>query len=699
MISLREDHGGAPFHPRQPQNTNATPSDASPLASRIFAHDGFLRHPLSLEHRPQQEAMAIASANAFSTDQPLLFEAGTGVGKSLAYLLPGIIHAVDTQRQLLVSTATIALQEQIRSKDLELCRNLFNAVPQLNKYADFRTAMLVGRGNYLCTTRLARAIATRAELFPSTQQNELERIALWSSETSTGLVEELEPRPSPEVWEWVNADSSTCSRKNCAHGDCFYWQAQALREKAHVIIVNHSLLFALLGAGVTPGPNTPGILYPHDFAVLDEAHRVPDIATEHFGERISSYGVDRALKTLYNPKTKKGFLSRVGSRHDATLVTQALSASETFFNDLRQRFLRKNDTVRLHEPEWADPLYQKPFAALSDRLGKLLYEHDDETLRQEMRDQRRRILSYLQGLNQCININEEDHVYWLERGGRQGRIVSVRSAPLDVSAYLREALFQRNTSAVLTSATLVTGESMDPFARSVGADDQPRSVVHSPFDYDRNCHIYIATDAPQPSRKQGRLDIDYLADMLTFCALRVDGGTLALFTSYHDLHAVHDRCAHALQAQGRNVLRQGSEVSRHALLRRFRDDGNAVLLGTESFWTGVDVPGPALSQVIITRLPFENPSHPVAEAKSEWMEKQGRNPFMEMTLPDAVLKLRQGMGRLIRSHHDHGIITILDSRILTRHYGKAFLAVLPTNNWQRFNLETRSTSFPNPSSP
>ncbi len=683
MIGFREG-GGSPL-----------PSTPLPveLADRVFAPGGWLAERLMLEHRPQQEAMAQAVSRAMATDIPLVFEAGTGVGKSLAYLVPGILQAVSEKRPLLVSSHTIALQQQLKNHDIPLVRRLFDQMPQLERFRDFRVALLVGRGNYLCGHRLARAIQTRGDLFNQVQAEELERICEWSTQTQTGLREELVPAPSPEVWEWVNADASSCNSKNCTPQTCFYRKAQAERAQAQVVIVNHSLLFSLISAGLSPAGDARGVLFPDDFLVLDEAHTVPEIATNHCGLNISSYAIERALKVLYNPKTKKGLLAKLAQRSDQEQVVRALSASESFFNGIRRQYLEKRDVLRLLKPDWTDPLLHRPLGAVSGLLKRLRQDITEEGTQQELSDHAARLDAYLKGITHCLALDDEAVVYWLEKTGRRRQIVTMRTAPIDVAEFLRETLFEKSTSVTLASATLTSGRSMAPFLRRVGAEGEETGVEASPFDYENHVEIYIAEDAPGPDRTSNRLDISYLADTIGFCARQVEGGTLALFTSYADLNHVAAQLREPLEKEGRPLLSQGMGLSRSELKARFVEAGNAVLLGTESFWTGFDVPGPALSQVIITRLPFEIPTHPVAEARSEWIRKRGGNPFTEMTLPDAVIQFRQGIGRLIRKQDDTGRMIVLDSRILTKEYGRHFIDALPKRHYARFNRHDREDVF------
>ncbi len=686
MIGLRDDNEHLPPAP--------PPSHAREHAARIFAEGGWLQEGLQLEHRPQQGQMARLTAAAFDADEVLLFEAGTGVGKSLAYLLPGIIHATDQSRQLIVSTHTISLQEQLETKDLPLCRRVFRSTPELAPYADFKSAVLVGKANYLCTTRLAAALRDRQELFATPEHSELQRIADWSAKTKVGLRHELSPPPAPDVWEWVNADSSACSRKHCDGGHCFYQRARARLRTAQVIIVNHSLLFAHLNAGgAAEKGGSRGVLFPDDFVVLDEAHTVPEVATDHFGLRLSSYGTERMLKYLFNPKTRRGLLAKHGGPLDQQLVLDALEASEQFFSFLKEKLLHKHPIVRIREAGAAEPWLDEPLQKLIKAVGNRADKLDEGPARDELLEQRGRLKTYQTGLRQWLNVADEGSVYWLERSGRRQQIVTLRTAPLDIAPYLREQLLQRGTSVLCTSATLAMGGGIEPFQARIGAETARAVVVASPFDYERNMRVFIAADVPLPSPHEARLALESLTDYIRFCTLRVAGGSLVLFTSYHDMRQVAAALQDEFTAAGRPFFMQGEDLSRTELTRRLQTAGNGILFGTDSFWAGVDVPGPALSQVIITRLPFDPPSHPIAEARAEWVRDRGGNPFNELTLPDALMKFRQGVGRLIRSATDRGLITILDARVLAKAYGRLFLGCLPVAEHTRLTAANRDNLF------
>ena len=690
MIGLIDD--GSP-----PEATGPKPTRVRELAKEIFSETGQLCSALKLEHRPEQAQMARAVAAAMINDEPLLFEAGTGVGKSLAYLIPGLIHAVDQSRQLIVSTHTISLQEQIEQKDLPICRRIFKTTPELGRYADFRSAVLVGKSNYLCPTRLSHALADRTTLFADADYEELQRIAKWAETTTTGLRHDLKPPPRPEVWDAVNADSSNCSRKHCDAEKCHYQRARVRIRSAQVIIVNHALLFALINSGGAKShgatTETRGVLFPDDFLVLDEAHTVPEVATNNFGLSLSSYGLDRALKYLFNPRTKRGIFRKQGGPQAQQLVIDALDASKLFFDFISDKLLTPRPMVRVRDTGVAEPMLDGPLGALQRLMGNLADKMEDGREHDEMLEQQQRIKGLQVEITEWLTLGDKGHVYWAERGGRKQTIVSLRSAPIDVAPELRKHLFGCRTSVVCTSATLAMGGSIEPLAARIGADSARAVAVKSPFDFKNNMRVYVASDVPLPTPKEARLSLEVLIDYIRFCTEKVSGGSLVLFTSYSDMRAVAMELEPGWRKAGRPFLMQGADLSRTELTHQMRSLGNAVLFGTDSFWTGVDVPGAALSQVIITRLPFDPPTHPITEAKCEHIRDNGGNPFNDLTMPDALIKFRQGIGRLIRSKNDRGLITILDSRVLAKAYGREFLASLPTDGYERLDRNNRENVF------
>ncbi len=508
----------------------------------VFAAGGWLESRLELEHRPAQEQMARAVAAALGEDSPLLFEAGTGVGKSVAYLVPGLIHAVDAKRPMIVSTHTISLQEQIETQDLPLCRRLFAAEPALERYAGFKSALLVGKSNYLCTTRLARAREDRASLFAEDDYAELQRIAAWSDTTATGLRHELSPAPRPEVWEAVSADSSACARKYCDCERCFYQRARARLRSAQVIIVNHALLFALIRAGGARAEGATGelhgVLFPDDFVVLDEAHTVPEVATAHFGLSLSSHGLERALKHLYNPRTKRGLLVKFRGAQAKPFVEAALGAATRFFARVDATLLAARPIVRLREALPPHPELESALAGLQRLVAGMADQLDDGRERDELLEEKDRLQSYQASIGEWLGLADAGHVYWAERGGRQQTIIILRSAPIHVAPALRRQLFGCGTSVITTSATLALAGEIAPFAARIGAEGARSAIAPSPFDFARQMRVYVAADMPLPSPDQARLALDALADYIAFCTLRVRGGSLVLFTSHSDLRSV-----------------------------------------------------------------------------------------------------------------------------------------------------------------
>ncbi len=651
------------------------------LCEKIFRDGGYASVLPNFEHRPEQEKMSLYCAQAFAADSALLFEAGTGVGKSMAYLVPGIIAAKRLNRQLIVSTHTIALQRQIIEKDLPRIRLMFSACEALADCADFKEAILLGRANYLCTGRLKRALAERRELFSTSESEELERVADWAKTTTTGLVDELNPPPNPEVWNWVCADSSSCTPKNCGDGLCFYQNARRNVAGADIVILNHSLLFSLLNAGLGVDEGGCGILFPNDMLVLDEAHLVPDTASEVFGLGFSSSGIAREIKRIYDPKKKRGLITREGMAEfvDRQFVTEVLADLEEFFARVKKDYLQERDTVRLSAEGWADSEFLGKLEALATLLDSFAMNAKSEKLSAEIRDYKRIVLGIKNSLEECIFLSDKKSVYWLER---KERSVRVNSAPVDVSDMLRRLLISRGSGVVMTSATLATGDNMDDFASRVGAECAQTCICASPFNYNKNMRAFLAVDSPEPDKSTKKLDVPSLSAVIENICDMSKGGTLALFTSYADMNATAEFLEKSKLLNGRHILVQG-KLSRGEIVKAFSEAGNAVLLGTDTFWTGIDVPGDALSQVIITRLPFENISHPLVEARMEIAQSAGENPFAKISLPAALIKFRQGIGRLIRSASDRGSIFVLDSRIVSKSYGRKFCDAIPTVRIER----------------
>lgn len=665
------------------------------LTEKIFSPSGWLVSTLGLEHRPQQFQMAQQVARHLEVDAPLLFEAGTGVGKSLAYLLPGIIHAIDRRRKLIVSTHTILLQDQILKKDLEICRALFKEIPELKAYREFRPALLVGRSNYVCPRRLKLSVGLQQELFSSTDMSDLDRLIQWAKESPEGRREELKPGVGGELWDAVNADSDTCTRSVCQKNECFFYRARMEFEAAHVAIVNHSLLLNLLQA--TDGPQAekaPGILVPKGFAVLDEAHTIPEVATDQLGMAISAIGIERCLKRLFNPEKGKGLCTKLPNGSDACdHVVRCLGETDLFFdavNEIMGANTRQTHQ-RLLRADWIDSSIVGAFTTALVSLGELAEKNKGKEAGKELGSYVRRLRTYRDGLAQFMNLPDlQNIVYWLERsiGRRRKPLVYLRFAPIDLAPTLRNLLFENETSCILTSATLSVGDEIRGFRRTVGAEDATAQVVDSPFDYTQQMEIWVAGDAPTVSGKQSeRLTqnrVEYLAALIPYLSEHEGGGTLTLFTSYREMVSVAERIRQEGKLK-RLLLVHEAGKSRSELIEAFKEAENALLFGVDSFWTGLDLPGRTLSQVIITKLPFRPFGLPVTEARIEAARARGENPFATITLPETLIRLRQGVGRLIRGHQDEGRIILLDPRFLSQNYGRTALGVLPRKDYKTFH--------------
>lgn len=653
----------------------------------IFKDGGILEQVLGFEHRPEQYEMAKSIATSLLKESHLLFEAGTGVGKSLAYLIPSILFSKINKRPCVVATNTISLQEQLLDKDIPAVRTLMEETPSLKDFIDFRCALLVGRANYLCTTRLHRALSGQGELFEGRQRQELERIAKWATSGSAieGIRQELSPQPMGAVWDAVSADSSLCSSKRCKPENCFYRKARAEVEESDLVIVNHSLLFSLMGAGFGPPDDKGGVMFANDFVVFDEAHEMPDVAGDHLGLSISSWALEMSIRRIYNSKKRKGLISRVGRTKDFESVENAEHAVSDFFQYLHMNTLGKKDRIRLMEKGILPMEVFPPLSRLCRSLIELGELTEDESLKLELKDQARRMQGYLNGLAEVLDLKDSNAVYWIERTGKQNQIIHLRSAPLEIAKALREQLFARDVSVLMTSATLTRKGSAQAFRSTIGVELVDEGIVDSPFDYDSNLQIRILSDCPDPMSSNRLPYLDYMVEILNACATSIEGGTLVLFTNYSDLKHCYYNLLPRWKKLGRSVYAQGEGLSRSELREKMIEEQDVLLLGAESFWKGFDAKGPCLSQVIITRLPFENPGHPVLEAKSELLSKAGKSSFMEITLPTAVIRFRQGMGRLIRSRNDLGELIILDSRILKKGYGKDFIREFPKKEYEIIN--------------
>ncbi len=641
---------------------------------QVFGPDGLLAKNLpGFELRDQQLQMARSVCRSLKTGVPLLCEAATGIGKSLAYLIPLALWAVNAQKKGVVATYTKTLQHQLIEKD----------VPFLQKHLGLRlrAALCLGTENYLCLRHLKNIEDRRGpeyEMF-GRAESWRPRLLKWATSTKTGIYTDLPFAIPGGAWHAVARTGETCLREKCPYGkNCFYNKAKRRQETAHILVANHHVFFA----DVATGRN---LLPQYEAVIFDEAHNLEDTAAGYFGLSVSRSQCEGFLNSIYSGRGNRGFLNRRQDiprerwDHLVDLAGYLHDNVEEFFGAVERRLRRGSPRTRLRSPIEDLPDCRRHLQRLLDDLKQAFPKEDPEGSELGVILKRGDEISI--EMKALVEQSAPESVYWIEQSGssesrRRQRDVSLESVPLNVGEILQKNVYSDGSTYIFVSATLSDGIGFSFAKERLGVREADQAILPTPFDYGNKVGVYVDPKAPLPTEKE-KFE-DYLVETVPKIVGFIPGGSFVLFTSLALMDRVHERVLkRADEFENLPQLLIQGEYPKEETLRRFRDAGRAVLFGSATFWQGVDVPGEALSCVILTRLPFAVPDDPVCEARSELIEAEGRSAFFDFQIPNAVMMFRQGFGRLIRSHEDRGIVAVLDSRIVSKAYGRRFIASIP----------------------
>lgn len=622
----------------------------------------------SFERRDEQTQMSCSVYEAMKSHRHLAVEAGTGVGKSYAYLIPAIHSLAEHGGKVLISTFTITLQEQLIHKDIPA---LAKAMPQ-----QFTASLAKGRSNYLCLRRLNYALGHSRNMF-SQIGDEIEHINRWSVETKDGSLSDMPFVPSSQAWDTVRSEHGNCPDRMCQHfKDCFYRRARRKLDTSDIIIANHALMFSDL----VLKEQGHSLLPKYQYVIIDEAHNIETVAQNHFGIDLSNRRISYLLDKLYNSRTKRGLLSFHPNTDKALeLVSAVRSASNKFFKNVRNWYEQnERETNGRCYANFVEDNLTGHLKLLRSQLSGMANKTEGVDEKYEIIRYANLAAELIMDIGNFLSQEFKDQVYWIELGMKKMTTVRLKSAPLNVGNDVKRALFDIYDSVILTSATLSADGSekagFNFFAGRIGLEDFIAKKLGSPFDYEKHVTLYIEKDLPAPN------DFAFIKTASAAICKYIEltaGRAFVLFTSYDMLNKVTQATGKWFADNDIELLVQGNRVDRTTLLKKFRKGQRCALFGTDSFWQGVDVPGETLSNVIIAKLPFAVPNQPLVAGRLEQIKENGGNPFFDYQLPSAIIKFKQGFGRLIRSKTDHGIVVVLDNRIINKRYGQQFLSAIP----------------------
>jgi len=683
-------------------NTEFQSLDPEEVSSILEYGGAFSRHFPDYEFRPQQVEMVQAVTEALSKERHLLVEASTGIGKSFAYLIPAALFSTANNTRVVISTNTINLQDQLINKDVPDLRQALGL--------DFQAAVLKGRGNYLCPRRLDNFHRRGPD--SAEEMRVLGKIMVWMLETQSGDRADINLNGVQErdVWRRISADDEACTQETCLNrsgGACPLYRARLAAQSAHILIINHALLLADVATGNR-------VLPEYDYLIIDEGHHLEDASTDALSFRVSQFEVVRMLRelgssstgavgwavksveTLLSPSDMAAF-NQVASR-TTDFAFQFEQLSKKFFTGLDKFLLevREGEPVGQYahqerilpasrtQPGWdeVEALWDEAEHALGGMLEHLemiaqalanlvdVLSEESQELYNQVTSLYRRLGELRENLNGFVFEPQSNIIYWVEVRP-DGRMPSMHAAPLHIGPLMERFLWHEKAAVILTSATLTAAGEFDFLRERLQAVDAYEIALGSPFDYENAALLYLPNDIPEP--KQRSIYQRAVNQSILDLCRRTGGRALVLFTSYAQLRATSQAISSLLAEDEIVVYEQGEGASSSSLLESFRSTEKAVLLGTRAFWEGVDVPGDALSVLVITKLPFDVPTDPIVAARAETFE----DPFYQFAVPEAILRFRQGFGRLIRTQSDRGVVVILDQRVLSKSYGRSFIESLP----------------------